>query len=174
MQIVPLTFAPRNDHIDPLQNGEYAICNDSNLKSYFDEIPDWKYPDCFEFLTNVIQSVQTIRKNPINHGNLRPESRGAKLKRLEESIAHLDKFQNKALIETVDSVQRIRGLAGTGKTIALALKAAYLHAKHPDWKIAVTFHTRSLKEQFRKLITTFAIEYSYAEPDWDNLQIIHA
>ena len=174
VQIVPLTFAPRNDHIDPLQDGEYAICNDSNLKSYFDEIPDWKYPECFEFLTSVIQSVRTIRKNPINRGNLRPESRGDKLKRLEESIAHLDKFQNKAVIETVDGVQRIRGLAGTGKTIVLALKAAYLHAKHPNWKIAVTFHTRSLKEQFRKLITTFAIEYSHTEPDWDNLQIIHA
>ncbi len=174
VQIVPMTFAPQIDHIDLQRNDEYPICNENNLKSYFDEIPDWNYPECFEFLTSVIQSVQTIRKNPVNRGNLSPESRGAKLKQLEESIAHLDQIQNKAVIETVDGVQRIRGLAGTGKTIVLALKAAYLHAKHPNWKIAVTFHTRSLKEQFRKLITTFAIEVSHTEPNWDNLQIIHA
>ena len=32
-------------------------------------------------------------------------------------------LQSKAVIETVDGVQRIRGLAGSGKTIVLALKA---------------------------------------------------
>lgn len=174
VQIVPLTFAPQVDQIDPQHNGEYLICNESNLKYYFDKIPDWNCPECFKFLTSVVQSVHTIRKNPVNRVNLSPESRGAKLKQLEESIAHLDQLQIKAVIETVDGVQRIRGLAGTGKTIVLALKAAYLHAKHPNWKIAVTFHTRSLKEKFRKLITTFAIEVSHTAPNWDNLQIIHA
>ena len=34
-----------------------------------------------------------------------------------------DMLQSKAVIETVDGVQRIRGLAGSGKTIVLALKA---------------------------------------------------
>jgi superfamily I DNA and RNA helicase len=56
----------------------------------------------------------------------------------------------------------------------LALKAAYLHAQHPDWKIAVTFNTRSLKGQFRQRINTFSIEQTNEEPDWDNVQIIHA
>jgi superfamily I DNA and RNA helicase len=71
-------------------------------------------------------------------------------------------------------VQRIRGLAGSGKTIILALKAAYLHTQHPDWKIAVTFNTRSLKEQFRRLINTFVIEQSGEEPIWSNIQILNA
>jgi len=65
-------------------------------------------------------------------------------------------------------------LAGSGKTIVLALKAAYLHAQHPEWKIAVTFNTRSLKGQFRQLINTFYIEQTNEEPDWDNINIIHA
>jgi superfamily I DNA and RNA helicase len=101
-------------------------------------------------------------------------SRGSRLKALEDSIANLDSRQGQAVIETVDGVQRIRGLAGSGKTIILALKAAYLHAQHPDWKIAVTFNTRSLKAQLRRLINTFFIEQTNEEPDWDNLQILQA
>ena len=56
----------------------------------------------------------------------------------------LDHLQSRIVIETVEDVQRIRGLAGSGKTIVLALKAAYLHASHPEWRIAVTFLTRSI------------------------------
>ena len=83
-------------------------------------------------------------------------------------------MQSKAVIETVEGVQRIRGLAGSGKTIVLALKAAYLHAQHPDWLIAVTFNTRSLKGQFRRLINNFSLEQTNQEPDWDNLSILNA
>lgn len=74
----------------------------------------------------------------------------------------------------MEGVQRIRGLAGSGKTIVLALKAAYLHTRYPDWRIAVTFNTRSLKAQFRRLITRFCIERSGEEPDWTKIRIINA
>ena len=70
-------------------------------------------------------------------------------------------------------MQRTRGLAGSGKTIVLALKAAYLHASHPEWRIAVTFLTRSLKEHFRRLITYFTIEQTGEGPDWKYLRVIH-
>lgn len=70
--------------------------------------------------------------------------------------------------------QRIRGLAGSGKTIVLALKAAFLHAREPSWRIALTFQTRSLYEQFRRLVRQFCFEFSKEEPDWDKLTIIHA
>lgn len=101
------------------------------------------------------------------------DSRGAKLLKLESSISTLDNRQHHAVVETIDGVQRIRGLAGSGKTIILALKAAYLHGRHPDWTIAVTFYTRSLKEQFARLITTFCIEQGI-EPDWDRVHIVNA
>ena len=99
---------------------------------------------------------------------------GAKLKKLEDSIAILDHRQNRAVIETVDGVQRIRGLAGSGKTIILALKAAYLHIQNPDWRIAVTFNTRSLKGQFKRLINNFCIEQSGEEPDWTKIRVVNA
>ena len=135
----------------------------------------WDSQDEYTYVLarSVIESVSTIRKTRRRQSASRPDSRGFKLKQLEDSIATLDPKQNKAVVETVDGVQRIRGLAGSGKTIVLALKAAYLHANHPDWRIAVTFHTRSLKGHFRNLINTFCLEKGI-DPDWENIRVVNA
>nr|VFJ69956.1 MAG: Superfamily I DNA and RNA helicases [Candidatus Kentron sp. FW] len=171
--IYPVTFAPTQKDAASLSNEEHPVCNEATLETWLNSC-EWADPSYFEALASVIQAISTIRKGHKKRETEKPDSRGAKLKRLEESIANLDNRQGKAVIETVEGVQRIRGLAGSGKTIVLALKAAYLHAQHPDWKIAVTFHTRSLKGQFRQFINTFTIEQTNEEPDWENLNIIHA
>lgn len=168
-----VTFAPaREDAADFSEDG-YAVCNEASLGPILDGL-QWENPTIYESLVSVIQAISTIRKGRKKREVQREDSRGAKLKRLEDSIANLDNLQGRAVIETVDGVQRIRGLAGSGKTIVLALKAAYLHAQHSDWKIAITFNTRALKGQFRQLINTFTIEQTNEEPDWDNLHVIHA
>ena len=172
VEVNVVTFAPAISNL-PHSNEDYYLCNKSNLQSTLDEI-EWDNSEYYEKLVSVLQSISTIRKGKKKRHVSNSQSRGAKLKNLEDSIANLDNQQSRAVIETVEGVQRIRGLAGSGKTIVLALKAAYLHAQHPDWKIAVTFNTRSLKGQFRQLINTFYIEQTNEEPDWDNLQIIHA
>jgi superfamily I DNA and RNA helicase len=56
----------------------------------------------------------------------------------------------------------------------LALKAAYFHARHPEWRIALTFHTRSLYQQFKDLLRRFTFEHTKDEPDWTKLTIQHA
>ncbi|MDD3183675.1 MAG: helicase, partial [Alphaproteobacteria bacterium] len=171
--IHPVTFAPVRDDAANLSEEDYPVCNEANLEAWLDSC-EWVDPSHFEALVSVVQAISTIRKGRKKRDVQKADSRGAKLKCLEDSIANLDNLQGRAVIETVDGVQRIRGLAGSGKTIVLALKAAYLHAQHPDWKIAVTFNTRSLKGQFRQLINTFTIEQTNEEPDWDNIHIIHA
>ena len=102
------------------------------------------------------------------------DSKGAILKNIEKNIANLDQWQKKAAIEVPEGPQRIRGLAGSGKTVVLALKAAYLHAQHPDWDILVTYHTRSLNQQFIDLVERFTFETSGDKPNWDKLRIIHS
>lgn len=171
VKISVITFAPAVIAIP--ESTEYPICNTNNLLPCLDPII-WETPEYYEKVVSVLQSISMIRKGRKKREVNIPESRGAKLQKLEESIANLDNAQGRAVIETVEGVQRIRGLAGSGKTIVLALKAAYLHAQHSDWKIAVTFNTRSLKNQFRNLINSFYIEQTSSEPDWDNIQIIHA
>ncbi len=99
---------------------------------------------------------------------------GAKLKRLEDSIATLDHRQHKAVLETVEGVQRIRGLAGSGKTIVLALKAAYLHTQYPDWRIAVTFNTRSSKPSSSGSSPIFVLSRVVKNRDWTKIRVINA
>lgn len=176
-KLIPLvnvvTFAPARDDATNFSQEGYQVCNEANLEQWLETIK-WDDSAVYQQLLAVIQAISTIRKNRRKRDIKQENSRGAKLKQLEDSIANLDNLQGRAVIETVEGVQRIRGLAGSGKTIVLALKAAYLHAQHPDWKIAITFNTRSLKGQFKQLINTFTIEQTNEEPDWDNLHIIHA
>jgi len=168
-----LTYAPVWQNI-PEQEEDYpCLIDNDNLKKFISKI-NWTKTEYYEQLLAVLQSITTIRKNKSRDYVQKEDSRGAKLKNLEESIANLDRQQSSAVIETVDGVQRIRGLAGSGKTIILALKVAYLHATNPQWKIAVTFNTRSLKEQFKKLIRMFTYEHINEEPNWENIDIIHA
>lgn len=167
-----LTFAP-NLADYPDFDEDYPLSSSVDLEGVIIDLPDENF-QLYKPVLSVIQSISTIRKGLKKRAISNPDSKGAKLQKLEEAIANLDNQQGKAVIETVDTVQRIRGLAGSGKTIVLALKAAYLHSQHPDWKIAVTFHTRSLKGQFKRLINTFTIEQTGEEPNWENLKIIHA
>lgn len=172
VEINVITFSPTINNL-PDFDESYPLANLKNLESTIDEL-NWIENENYENLLSVLQAISTIRKGKKKREINNPKSKGAKLRELEDSIANLDNRQSRAVIETVDGVQRIRGLAGSGKTIVLALKAAYLHAQHPEWKIAITFNTRSLKGQLRQLINTFYIEQTSEEPDWDNLHIIHA
>lgn len=173
VSISVVTFAPAIGSLP--EDSDYPIYNLDNLDNLFDDLPETPYTDLdFKNLLSVLQSISTIRGNRDLRKGVKKDSRGDKLRKIEDSIANLDNQQSRAVIETVEGVQRIRGLAGSGKTIVLALKAAYLHAQHPDWKIAVTFNTRALKGQIRDFISTFYIEQTNQPPNWDNLNIIHA
>jgi superfamily I DNA and RNA helicase len=170
-----ITFAPAVASLESRAVEAYPIANEGNLATILSQI-EWseRGDDLYRMALSAIESLSSIRKSRSKREVTRPDSRGAKLKRLEDSIATLDHRQNKAVIETVEGVQRIRGLAGSGKTIVLALKAAYLHTQYPDWRIAVTFNTRSLKGQFKRLINNFCIEQSGEEPDWTKIRVINA
>lgn len=125
-------------------------------------------------LNAAVQRVSTLRPPNKREGVVKPNSRGAILKQIEREIANLDNWQNKGAIEYANGPQRIRGLAGSGKTVVLALKAAYLHVRHPEWRIAVTFSSRALIQQFRDLIRRFTYDQIEDDPNWDRLVILHA
>lgn len=169
-----LSFAPAIQHPDVESPVGITVTNPQTLKAALDSL-DWpNHSDIvYRSALSVLQSISSIRKSRSKRIVKNDRSRAGKLKRLEDSIATLDPQQNKAVIETVNGVQRIRGLAGSGKTIVLALKAAYLHRQHPEWRIAVTFNTRSLKGQFKKHIYNFCVDGG-DEPNWNMLRILNA
>ena len=172
-KIHTVTFAPAVAQIGQHADEEHPLCNANSLLETLDSLEE-SDTSVFEALVAVIQAISTLRRGRKRRELKSETSKGAKIKALEESIANLDTQQSAAVVETFHGVQRIRGLAGSGKTIVLALKVAYLHASHPDWFIAVTFHTRSLKKQFENLITTFVLEQTNEEPNWEKVRIMNA
>ncbi|HNP82734.1 MAG TPA: ATP-binding domain-containing protein [Nitrospira sp.] len=173
VDIHTLTFAPAVVQFGVAEDEDHLLCNADNLIATIDKL-EASDPHIFPALVSVIQAISTLRRGRKKRELHNAHSRGTKIKTLEDSIANLDSRQSAAVVETFEGVQRIRGLAGCGKTIVLALKVAYLHAKHRDWMIGVTFNTRSLKKQFENLITTFVLEQANEEPDWDKIRILNA
>lgn len=95
---------------------------------------------------------------------------------IESKLKTLDEIQQKIAFEVPNGSQRLRGLAGTGKTVLFAKRAAKIHIKHPDWTIAFVFFTRSLYDQILELIALYHREMhpENAEPDWRKLKVLHA
>lgn len=166
-----VSFAPQC--IDPGDDG-YPILTSADVVNELATLDRWHDPhsDTYEAALSALENVSTIRRSSRSRRQAAP--RAAKLKQLEDAIATLDPWQSRTVVETIDGVQRIRGLAGSGKTIVLALKAAYLHTLNPEWLIAITFYTRSLKDTFKRLVRDFHIRYTGEEPDWSRLEVVNA
>lgn len=169
-----VTFAPGVADDSAHGREEYKICNRETLIEWLKSSAYDYSSDVFKKTLSVIQALSNLRRPKRERMPQKTDSRGAILKRLEDQIATLDNHQAQAVLQTVKGVQRIRGLAGSGKTVVLALKAAYLYCQNPDWMICVTFSTRSLKVQLKQLITRFILSQAGEEPDWNRLKILHA
>ena len=93
--------------------------------------------------------------------------------RLEAEIANFDQKQRHIALVDVGGPARIRGLAGSGKTVILAMKVAHLHLNNPSANILITFFTKSLRAAIKNLITKFYRHYSETDPDWKVIHIRH-
>lgn len=93
--------------------------------------------------------------------------------KLESEIANFDEKQRRIALIDVGGPARIRGLAGSGKTVILAMKVAHLHLNNPKATILITFLTKSLRATIKNLITKFYRHYSETDPDWKVIHIRH-
>jgi superfamily I DNA and RNA helicase len=95
------------------------------------------------------------------------------LSELEGEITNFDEKQRHIALVDVGGPARIRGLAGSGKTVILAMKAAHLHLNNPDSMILFTFYTKSLRATIKNMISKFYRHYSETDPDWKKIHIRH-
>lgn len=105
------------------------------------------------------------------------DTRAGVVTELGERLHALDLQQENIGKQIPPGPQRIRGIAGSGKTVLLCQKAAHMHLKHPDWNIALVFHTRSLYDQIESLTERWIKRFSGGERqtyDDDHLHILHA
>jgi superfamily I DNA and RNA helicase len=120
------------------------------------------------------KGIATVNKRIIKSEKDLPLSKGAILSMIESDIYNFDLEQKRAALFTLDGPQRIRGLAGSGKTVILAMKAAIIHLQNPDAEILYTYYTKSLNSFVKNLITRFYRQFSEKDPDWDRIHILHA
>lgn len=121
---------------------------------------------------SVFQGVNPLNRQPTEIASS-ASTMGDAVRLLEKEIALLDHEQHRVATQMAPGPQRIRGLAGTGKTIVLAMKAANIHRRYPEKKVLFTFNTQSLYNQVKKLITKFYREFAEEDPNWENLHIRH-
>lgn len=110
--------------------------------------------DLYGKILSGIQEAYGINNHILREGI----NEGTKAFAINQMATLVEKYgssQMEAILSDVEGIQRIRGMAGSGKTIVLARKAAELHTAHPDWDIVVTYSTRSLKGQLENLISRF-------------------
>lgn len=111
---------------------------------------------------------RTISNNPLS------QLKADVLNRIQNKEAAFDLEQKKVALVTIDGPQRIRGLAGSGKTIVLTMKAALYHMSHPSEEILYTYYTKSLYGLIKKLIERFYRDFSdNREPNWKKIHILH-
>ncbi|MHB1845282.1 MAG: DEAD/DEAH box helicase [Deltaproteobacteria bacterium] len=131
-------------------------------------------PEAWRLAQSIFQTLQQRPKSSPSPGQIPAATIGEAIGHLEREIALLDDRQLAVATQLPAGPQRIRGLAGTGKTVLLAMKAANLHLRFPSKRILVTFHTQSLYNQTTRLIEQFFKNSADATPDWSMLRVRHS
>lgn len=149
-----------------------SFSSETELKIRYDKI-DWQEGE--KYSTVLLSAIQSLADLKVKAKKIlkKEGSKGSIYHKLQDEIATLDNKQAQAVLETTNKPQRIRGLAGSGKTIVLAMKAAYLHASNPEWDIVVTYNTRSLHNQFIDLIDRFSINYKGEKADFSKIKVMN-
>lgn len=143
--------------------------------SYPDLIITEKIPSHdYDLLVSMVQNANIINKYSNIYVDEPAKNMFEAIELNNKKIAQFDFDQMAASLTITDKCERIRGLAGSGKTILLAMKAAKLHSRFPDKKIAFVFYTKSLYNQANNLIRKYYYQIADDEPNWDNLKVLHS
>lgn len=137
----------------------------------------------WEVLLAVIGGTPVLRKPIVKLPTVsnNKKNRSSVINDLCQRLYELDLQQTHIGMEIPPGPQRIRGIAGSGKTVLLCQKAAHMHLKHPDWDIALVFFTRSLYDQIENLVDKWIRHFSSGDMTYKNnptaqrkLRVLHA
>lgn len=129
----------------------------------------------YSSVISAIEGSQGLRRTKARHVSTdKKPSKGKTASSLETEIARYDADQRNVALVPLHGLTRVRGIAGSGKTIVLAQKAAITHMTDPDAEILVTFQTKSLYQLIKRLITRFYRQMDESDPNWNRLHILHA
>jgi superfamily I DNA and RNA helicase len=143
-------------------------------------------PKQWNLLQAVISGTPVFRKrvgathaSPLHHQqHPSTPTRASVLASVRQRLSEFDLQQEHIGKEIPPGPQRIRGIAGSGKTVLLCQKAAHMHLKHPDWDIAFVFWSRSLYHPIIAQLDKWLRRFSSGEVGYDakngKLRSLHA
>ncbi len=177
VDIHPIIFLGSDiQQVEGTDDVEAEVCGSLNaLKSYLNDNRGTllRGPIVAE-VRSVVEGAKALSR-PIKRSINDPEQQplALALAKLEQEIANFDEKQRHIALVDVGGPARIRGLAGSGKTVILAMKAAHIHLVDPECRILITFYTKSLRATIKTLITRFYRLYSDTDPDWKRVHVRH-
>ncbi len=131
-------------------------------------------PGTMDIVDSILDGSDVFSKTKRKKIFEKPENINDYIKKSLDYTFKLDKIQRQIAMQVPPGPQRIRGLAGTGKTVILCMKAALAHKANPDSKILFVFNTQSMYNQVRNTITEYYFNEAKSLPNWDKLHIYHA
>lgn len=156
------------------ERASVTVSNDSQLVSFLLAKKSHVDLELFNELLSTAEGSKALERPKKRNLEGQPDtSKGALARSLEVAISKFDQQQRRCFATALRGPERIRGLAGSGKTVVLAMKAAKTHLDNPEALIVYTFYTRSLYQHVRKLITRFCKMFSDQGPDWTKLKVMH-
>lgn len=175
--VTQVLFAPNLEHLPALEEN---ICIVNHLEGLTEILKDARQNQGTPLPNNTLREIYSVLdgsralpKPKIRSESL-PNNKAWLLENLEQEIATFDQKQRLAALALVDGPQRVRGLAGSGKTVILAMKASLIHLQDPNAKILLSFNTKSLYEYIKRLVTRFYRMSEDHDPDWNKIHIRHA
>lgn len=174
VEIEPILYAPNS----PIEMGDdeatFVMNEDRLLEAISEKAEPALDAADIEEIRSILEGAKALsRPKPRHIKGDGSEDVAEAFAELEELIANFDAKQRGVAMTSLNCPQRIRGLAGTGKTVILAMKAALTHANSPTTKILITYYTRSLKDTIERLIVLFYRHFAEGEPDWNYVHVRH-
>lgn len=111
----------------------------------------------FSAILSAIQQAYGLNSR-IEHHNAGVLTKAYKIDQTYSAMECYDHSQMDAILADTVGIQRIRGMAGSGKTIVLARKAVETYMAHTDWTVVITYSTRALKDQLVRYVSKFYAE----------------
>lgn len=167
-------------YLEPSLFADVKLKHDEGLyTSNFAEIklPEPEEPvdnESYPIVVSVVQNASIINKPSNIYVDEPAQNMFEAIELNNKKIAQFDYDQMAASLTITEKSERIRGLAGSGKTVLLAMKAARLHKRFPEKKIAFVFFTKSLYNQATNLIRKYYNQIADDEPNWNNLKVLHS
>ena len=145
MGLISMPLIRQTDFIEKFGESldtEHVLWSQQETSSITTKLPESISDLEWRHARSVLQGASALKSGITSAPRIVP-TLGEAVKVLDRQIALLDDEQEKVALQIAPGPQRIRGLAGTGKTVLLAMKAANAHLHFPDQMILFTFSNRS-------------------------------